>query len=228
MSASLTLHQAINQGDTKRVTELLAEQSVDVKDEEERSPLHLAASAFGNNGLDLVNLLLNKGANVNLQDKKGWTPLLYAASYQHIKTVRVLLRNNANVNLTNENGETALHLLTRIPCDLKSSFAKVTSKELLELLSLVMSKGASINLQDSRGLTPLHEAAAKGNKKIVEFLLKHGADVNAANTYVSFICRSVSFCGYHLFLLVGLYPSWDTMSRVETLSINFYLVVYTY
>jgi len=181
MSAPLTLHQAVNLGDLKRVTELLAEQSVDSKDEDERTPLHLASSAFGNNGLDAVNLLLNKGANVNSQDKKGWTALHYAASYQHIRTVKLLLRNSANVNLTNENGESVLHLLARIPCDLKSSFTKVTSKELIEVLSLVLAKGASINLQDSRGLTSLHEAVAKGNKKIVEFLLKRGADVHATN-----------------------------------------------
>eukprot|EP01102_Stenamoeba_stenopodia_P014281 TRINITY_DN4721_c0_g1_i2.p1 TRINITY_DN4721_c0_g1~~TRINITY_DN4721_c0_g1_i2.p1 ORF type:complete len:217 (-),score=46.52 TRINITY_DN4721_c0_g1_i2:32-682(-) len=180
MSAPPTLAQAINLGDIKRVAELIEEKGVESKDDGGQTPLHIAASAFTNN-MELVSLLLNKGASVNAQDKKNWTPLHYAASYQHLKIVKLLLRNSADVNLTNEAGETVLHLLTRIPCDLKSSFAKVTAKELLEVLGIVLAKGARINLQDTRGITPLHEASTKGSKKIVEYLLKHGADVHAIN-----------------------------------------------
>lgn len=48
-----------------------------------------------------------------------------------------------------------------------------------EIVDLLVTDGADINLPDSFGITPLHCAAGKGDKPMAEFLLARGAKVNA-------------------------------------------------
>lgn len=55
-----------------------------------------------------TGFLLQKGANPNLRDKKGVTPLLLATQLRFVEGARVLLSKNADVNGTNNQGETAL------------------------------------------------------------------------------------------------------------------------
>jgi ankyrin repeat protein len=47
-----------------------------------------------------------------------------------------------------------------------------------EIVELLLTKGADVNLPDDIGFTPLHCAAGRGDKPIVEFLLAKGASVN--------------------------------------------------
>ncbi|GAA0476255.1 hypothetical protein GCM10009096_17520 [Parasphingorhabdus litoris] len=55
-----------------------------------------------------AGFLLQKGANPNLRDKQGTTPLLLATRLRFIEGARILLAKNADVNQTNNRGETAL------------------------------------------------------------------------------------------------------------------------
>lgn len=55
-----------------------------------------------------TGFLLQKGANPNLQDKNGTTPLMLATQLRFVEGARVLLSKKANVNQTNNQGETAL------------------------------------------------------------------------------------------------------------------------
>lgn len=52
--------------------------------------------------------LLQKGANPNVQDKNGTTPLMLATNLRFVEGARLLLDEQANVNATNNRGETAL------------------------------------------------------------------------------------------------------------------------
>ena len=52
--------------------------------------------------------LLQKGANPNIADKEGMTPLLLATQLRFVEGVRILLSKNAKVNDANRQGETAL------------------------------------------------------------------------------------------------------------------------
>ena len=56
-----------------------------------------------------VKFLLNKGADTNLQNFDGDTPLHLAARYEMEYIVKLLLHYNADVNITNEKSETALN-----------------------------------------------------------------------------------------------------------------------
>ncbi|MEO9599155.1 ankyrin repeat domain-containing protein [Parasphingorhabdus sp.] len=55
-----------------------------------------------------VGFLLQKGANPNIADKEGMTPLMLATQLRFIDGVTVLLAKNARVDDTNKQGETAL------------------------------------------------------------------------------------------------------------------------
>ena len=63
------------------------------------------ASNFGR--LPLVDLLLERGATIDLQDSSGYTALMHAASQGHATIVRRLLRAGAQLGMRARNGETA-------------------------------------------------------------------------------------------------------------------------
>ncbi|SIP96161.1 hypothetical protein SAMN05880574_10318 [Chryseobacterium sp. RU37D] len=66
----------------------------------------LTASVFkGNKGL--TKKLLANGANANLADSNGVTPLIYAVQLQDKDLVKILLENNANKDLADKQGKTA-------------------------------------------------------------------------------------------------------------------------
>ena len=84
-----------------------AKEYVDLVDNKKRSALHIAASRGAD---DLVHLLLQQGANPNVQDCNGNTPLHLAACTHHIRVVTLLLRFGADVKKVDIAGKTPLHL----------------------------------------------------------------------------------------------------------------------
>jgi ankyrin repeat protein len=66
--------------------------------------------AAGRGDLGEMKLLLDKGADVNVKDGRGWTPLMEAANRGHSEIVRLLLEKGADVNLKHQYGWTALSI----------------------------------------------------------------------------------------------------------------------
>lgn len=58
-----------------------------------------------NGYLDIVTLLLNKGASVDLPNNYGWTPLMHAVRYGHVEIVSLLIRKKAKINISNRLGK---------------------------------------------------------------------------------------------------------------------------
>ncbi len=75
---------------------------VNVVNSVDETPLMLAAL---NNQLDVAQVLIDRGAEVN---RKGWTPLHYAATKGHTAMMRLLLDNNAYIDAESPNGTTPL------------------------------------------------------------------------------------------------------------------------
>ena len=81
---------------------------INVRDRDGQSPLH---QAIANHYLKNIPLFLAKGANPNLADLKGNTPLhLLAYGIENEIEMDLLLKNNANPNLVNARGETPLQI----------------------------------------------------------------------------------------------------------------------
>ncbi|WP_338967567.1 ankyrin repeat domain-containing protein [Spiroplasma endosymbiont of Lonchoptera lutea] len=125
------------------------------------SPLQYAI--FHGN-LDIVKLLLENGANINLQNNNGNNALITAVENGHTDIVKLLLKNGADINHQNKFGITPL-------------ITAATYGE-LDIMKLLLEKGANINHQNKFGITPLITAATYGKLDIVKLLLENGAAIN--------------------------------------------------
>lgn len=89
----------------KRLINFGAEVNAVTKNECKTTPLILASTLGHEN---IVEELIQRGADVNHKDLWGYSAIIKAASNGHISTVKLLLRNNANVNDSNRSGASAL------------------------------------------------------------------------------------------------------------------------
>ena len=103
-----SLFDAVVTGDLAEVKRLVVSCGVDpnVKDNDGRTPLHRAAKR---GHVDIVKLLLEHGANPNIQENKyGYTPLHVAVKNCHVDVVRVLLEHGADPTIRDNEGRTPL------------------------------------------------------------------------------------------------------------------------
>ena len=152
--------------------------------------------------LQVVEMLLDAGANPNAQLKlsppfrnigndrgldgmltTGATPLLRAAKALDAPAIAALLAKGADITLANSRGITPIMAaagLGSVDADTRGFYlSEDTQQRSIESLKLLIKAGGDINSKDSRGLTPLHEAAPWGWNDVVQFLVANGADLNA-------------------------------------------------
>ena len=123
----------------------------------ESTPLS-EASLRGN--LDVLELLLEAGAEVYPRDCKGATALHYAAFQGHADVAQLLIDNRANVSATASDGKTPLH------------FAANQGRE--EMIRLLLHHGAQLSAKDNSGRTAIQCAVDGGHEEIVLPLLHMG------------------------------------------------------
>ncbi|MBI1872907.1 MAG: ankyrin repeat domain-containing protein [Acidobacteria bacterium] len=153
----------------------------------------MAAALTGKPGA--VEPLLNTGVNLDAHDAGGQTAMIYSLSKDALEIAERLLkagalreredllvaaaqqgrldwsrRSSARPGDRDEEPTGAPRRLPAPPPPINTP----SSDSALE-------RGANINATDADGRTPLIEAAASGDLPIVETLLKHGADVEAAD-----------------------------------------------
>ncbi|RPH61156.1 MAG: ankyrin repeat domain-containing protein [Acidobacteria bacterium] len=152
--------------------------------------------------LQIIEMLLEAGANPNTQLKlappfrnigndrgldgmltTGATPLLRAAKALDAPAIRVLLAKGANLSLANTRGMTPLMAaagLGSVDADTRGIYTtEDVQQRSIESLTLLLGAGGDIKAKDSRGLTPLHEAARWGWNDVVKFLVANGANLDA-------------------------------------------------
>ena len=95
---------AIKSGSIKSAMYLASQAQTQVECVNEAGETPLMLAAIGNQ-LELTNKLIERGAEVN---RKGWTPLHYAATKGHTAMMRLLLENNAYIDAESPNGTTPL------------------------------------------------------------------------------------------------------------------------
>jgi ankyrin repeat protein len=112
--------------------------------------------------LEVSRALLAAGADVDARDKYGETPLHLASGTGHVAGAELLLRAGADVNARNKSGEVPLH---------RAAFGGDVST-----IRLLLSKGADVNACDQIGDSPLSCAATEGHVEALSLLLANGAD----------------------------------------------------
>ena len=112
-------------------------------------------------------VLLSKGADVQVQDRDGNTALHHAALMGRLELLGFLLFAGADPEAVNKRGQTALHLVTTA-----GNYAAGR---------LLLDQGASLAYPDGLGNTPLHIAAERGDFELCEFFLFLGAAADQKN-----------------------------------------------
>lgn len=125
--------------------------------------IHLAACK---GDLTKVKTLIKGGAGVNARDGFGCTALHWAALANTNDVADFLLAEGAEVNAKDNQGASPLLNARR-----------------LDMIALLVSKGAEVDIKGSAGYTRLHMACLKREKDIAAFLVSRGANVNTKNNW---------------------------------------------
>ena len=127
-------------------------------------PIHYAA-LFGK--MNIVELLLERGAVVDGADKHGRNAIHYAADDGYGAIVKLIAKNGVAVDFPDDEGATALH------------YGAVRGGP--EIVKLLLSMGAAVDAADGNGKTALHKSCRAG-REIAGLLIENGANVNASDS----------------------------------------------
>ena len=111
-----------------------------------------------------VDVLVQKGVELNGQDLFGYTPLFLAARDNKVERVRALLQAGADPNIRINDKATPLSI--------------ASWQGHAEVVETLLKHRADPNLKGPKGNTALIWAASAGHPQIIELLLQHGADPN--------------------------------------------------
>jgi len=124
---------------------------------------------------EIMAALLKAGADPNIRDKSGQTPLhsiIHTDFPDKARTISVLLAHGANPALTDDRGQNALHAALRLLSDGKGS---VDETDVIAWIDQMAGKGIDLNARNKRGKTPLAFAFFGGHKQVEKYLLSKGA-----------------------------------------------------
>jgi len=110
----------------------------------------------------IIDLLIQKKVDVNLQTHDGWTPLLIASRNNDFAVMEKLIQSNANVNIQNQTNKLFALLFA----------ARFNNMRGIELL--VQSK-ADVNLRDNFNFTALYWTTFNSNDRAVSLLINSKA-----------------------------------------------------
>lgn len=149
-------------------------------------------------GTELVQRMLERGANPNLQLKlvpplrslrddrgpdgvlqPGTTSLARAAKGGDVEVVRLLLAHGANPSLPTVQGVTPMMMAAGTGYSGRDSRGRYqTEEQAIEIIKMLLTAGADINQKANDGGTVLHGAAGRGRNEVVNLLVARNADLN--------------------------------------------------
>ncbi|XP_067318273.1 caskin-1-like isoform X1 [Anolis sagrei] len=198
-------------GSTKRV-------NVNFQDIDGFSALHHAAL---NGNTELLSLLLEAQAAVDIKDNKGMRPLHYAAWQGKKEPMKLVLKAGSSVNIPSDEGQIPLHLAAqhghydvsemllqhqsnpcildnsgKTPLDLACEFGRVGVVQLLlnSNMCAALLEPKPGDITDPNGTSPLHLAAKNGHIDIIRLLLQAGIDINR-QTKAGTALHEAALCG---------------------------------
>jgi ankyrin repeat protein len=182
--------------DMKMVHFLLAHNAeVNSRNSDGSTPLHISAQK---GYVELVKLLISEGAHVGAARPSGIVPLHLAASSGSVDVVRVLIAANADADALTKSDGSALgfavlgghfdvfQCLLELGCNVNvcgdrlGPLGHCVNLNQLEMVKMLVQRGVNLEAREpTTGLTVFSLASARGYMAIAEYLLEHGADINA-------------------------------------------------
>ena len=127
----------------------------------------MSASRIGH--VEIFNLLLKNGANVDEQSEDGHSALHMAAQNGHESVCMLLLDNSVDINKQDNYGFASLHLAAQ--------------NGEMNVCKFLVQKNALKDIQDDVGCTPLMAAAVCGQTEICEYLLENKTMINCQSKH---------------------------------------------
>jgi ankyrin repeat protein len=142
-----------------------------------------------NEQLKIIKYLLAKGADPNIMADNNFTPLHSAVAALQLEIVEELLKHGANIHGRPSQKTPPLHsifqsLECKAPIGYKPVFKTPCScKSIHDMLDLLLKNGANIDARTTDGElnSTLHLAVSWNNLLVVDYLLDHGANIEAIN-----------------------------------------------
>lgn len=128
--------------------------NIDSRDSDNWTPLHYACHQ---GKPDSASFLVKSGANLNVQDNTGETPLMKSLGNQY--KIKLLIKNGADINIQNNDGDTALIKAVNFSY----------SRNVIALLRA----NADINLVNKKGQSALDVALDRSNQELIDLLTRH-------------------------------------------------------
>ncbi|KAM7315566.1 ankyrin repeat and SAM domain-containing protein 3 isoform X1 [Ixodes scapularis] len=123
------------------------------------------------------------GDEVNVQNRGGWTPLIYAASAGQKGALEVLLKHGAAVNVQNCQGRTAAIVAAMYGHD--------------SCLALLKKYGADLEMRDSQDRTALFHACVFGQAAIVQLLVDAGVNIHCVEHFGGYSPLAIAAAEHH-------------------------------
>lgn len=157
------LHMSVGR-DTSAITQRLLAAGADMT----AATIEYGTTPTHNANYENLKLLLEHGADINIRDASGQTPLHFAMAFMELNIVQIAMEAGADMNSRNNNQGTPLHSL-------------VSHSDDMDRFAFAIKEGADIEATNDTGNTPLHNAAISDNFVMVTALLSAGANVEVKN-----------------------------------------------
>ncbi|KAI1461860.1 hypothetical protein F4805DRAFT_475208 [Annulohypoxylon moriforme] len=151
--------------DQENILKLLIAHGADTNAVDGETNLHFALQR-GN--VDMANILIQCGANLNARNTLGITPLHLAIRHNFKNVAKLLIDRGADVNAENCEGTTPLLLAVRQGSE--------------DMAGRLIDHGANINKEDDEGRSLLHIAVIRAYENMSRLLVDHGATINSKNS----------------------------------------------
>ncbi|MCJ7689234.1 MAG: ankyrin repeat domain-containing protein, partial [Clostridiaceae bacterium] len=161
------LHYAINNSQKNyfEIIELLINNGADINSHHSEfleTPLHKLCARITPK-IDVITMLLKKGAEVNAINISGKTPVFYCSFNYSVELLNLLVKYGADIHIKDKYKNTLLH----------DDYINCFDEHFEEFLKTLISLDFDINQTNSAGLTPFNLCE---NKKIGDILLKYNGN----------------------------------------------------
>ncbi|WP_333023964.1 ankyrin repeat domain-containing protein [Wolbachia endosymbiont of Pentidionis agamae] len=144
------------------------------------SPLHYAARNFPSSStpeyLEIIELLLKKGADINAKNEGGNTSIYEAIKSNNFKIMERLFNKGAKIDLNNNSNQTLLHIAAS-----NSFYSYDTTNSGVKIMEFLLKHNLDINIKDEGGNTPMHYAIRSRNPRMIKILYDNNANITIKN-----------------------------------------------